>query len=337
MTTVQVERWLEVRAHLVRERHRLGVAAFARYGAPPLCGDVPLLTRPEWLPDALAGVRLTYAPGPAPEPDRTYSTLLTTVAGLPLRNLPTYRLTGADLRARTLTFGDGHYFDGLDTGEAAAHAYAAAELGLAPAPPRTDPTDLAARPATVAISALTLRRSGSAATMPLHRRDPAQVGHAGGMIQVVPVGVFQPIGPGSGAADFSLWRSLLREYAEELLGAPEEYGDGPFDYDGWPFGVRMTAARDAGRIRPYLLGLGVDPLTWATDLLAAVVFDADAYDELFADAVDRNDEGDVLPAIPFTAATVDRYAGREPTQAAGAAVLRLAWRHRDVLLSPARA
>ena len=35
----------------------------------------------------------------------------------------------------------------------------------------------------------------------------------------------------------------------------------------------MTAALDDGQVRAYVLGLGVDPLTFATDLLAAVVFD----------------------------------------------------------------
>ena len=82
--------------------------------------------------------------------------------------------------------------------------------------------------------------------------------------------------------------------------------------------------------------MGVDPLTFATDLLAAVVFDAPTYDQIFADAVADNAEGSVLPAVPFTADQVDRYAGHEPTQAAGAALLRLAWQYRTTLLGCAR-
>ena len=101
--------------------------------------------------------------------------------------------------------------------------------------------------------------------------------------------------------------------------------DAPFDYGASPFGARMTAALDTGRARPYLLGMGVDPLTFATDLLVAVVFDAATYDELFATAVADN-------AVAFTEDQVDRYAGHEPTQAAGAALLRLAWYHRRTLL-----
>jgi hypothetical protein len=365
LTASQLQ-WLRIRAHLVSNRHPLAVRAFGEFDLPPAV-DAPLLVRPEWLPAEplpLADVRLDHQTD-APfdgvtgagsiaddvlpvRPDggrhERYSEVIADLAApSSLHNLPTYRLLAADLRdARRLAFGDGRYFDGLDTGEASAHEYAAADLGelrrQALRAAVGDPTDLTRRPVNVAVSALTLRhdpKTGTA-TMPLHRRDPARVGHAGGMMQVIPVGVFQPAGPEpwNVTNDLSLWRCLLREYAEELLGAAEDYDttSGPFDYDAWSFGARMKAAADAGLVRPYLLGLGVDPLTFATDLLAAVVVDAGTYDDLFADAVADNAEGSVLPAVPFTAAQVDRYANHEPSQAAGAAVLRLAWHHRTALL-----
>ena len=359
-------RWLRIREHLTRNRHRLAVRAFGEFDLPPAV-DAPLLIRPEWLPaepTPLAGIRLEHRPRARfdgvtgtgslaadvlpTRPDGSryerYSEVVAELAApATLRDLPTYRLLAADLReAGRLTLGDGRYVDGLDTGEAAAHEYAGTDLGeLRRQTLRTaigDPTDLTRRPVNVAVSALTLRHdpSSGSGTMPLHRRDPAKVGHAGGLVQVIPVGVFQPAGPEPWNVpnDLSLWRSMLREYAEELLGAPEHYDTttGPFDYDAWPFAARMNSAVDAGHVRPYLLGLGVDPLTFATDLLAAVVVDAAAYDELFAGAVAENDEGSVIPAVPFTADQVQRYAAREPTQAAAAALLRLAWRHRSVLL-----
>ena len=275
--------------------------------------------------------------------DRYSEALADLAAPSELHNLPTYRLLAAELHdAPRLIFGTGHYFDSVDTGEASAHEHAGVDLGeLHTQTLRAaigDPTDVTRRRANVAVSTLTLRhdRRTGETTMPLHRRDPAKVGHAGGMVQVIPVGVFQPVGPEPWNLinDLSLWRGMLREYAEELLGAPEDYDttEGPFDYDTWPFGARMTAALDAARVRAYVLGMGVDPLTFATDLLAAVVFDADTYDELFADAVAQNAEGWVLPAVPFTVDQVDRYAGQEPTQAAAAALLRLAWHHRGTLL-----
>jgi hypothetical protein len=360
-------RWLRVRDHLGRHRYPLAVRAFDDFGVASPVGNAPLLVRPAWLPAEpvpLRDVQLDYEGDAAFDgitgtgsvasdvlplrADGTqyerYSDVLGDLAARAvLHNLPTYRLLAAELRGDPrLVLGAGHYFDGLDTGEAAAHEYAGFELGeLHTQTLRTaigDPTDLTRRPANVAISALTLRhdRSTGRTTMPLHHRDAAKVGHAGGMIQVIPVGVFQPAGPEpwNVTNDLSLWRLLLREYAEELLGREEAYDttETPIDYDAWPFAARMTTALDAGRTRAYVLGLGVDPLTFATDLLAVVVFDSATYDELFAAAVADNAEGSVLPAVPFTEDQVDRYAGHEPTQAAGAALLRLAWHHRDTLL-----
>lgn len=359
--------WLRVREHLGRNRHALAVRAFSDFDLAPPIGDAPLLVDPDWLPSEpvpLRDVHLDYLPE-TPftgltgaedaasdvlplQPDgsryRRYSDALVDLASPgSLHNLATYRLLSAELRGTPrLVLGDGRYFDGLDVGEASAHEYAAVDLGEITTPTLRpavgDPTDLTRRPVNVAISALTLRhdrRTGDV-TMPLHHRDAAKVGHAGGMFQVIPVGVFQPTGeqPWNVTNDLSLWRLLLREYAEELLGASEDYDttEAPFDYDAWPFGAQMTSALDDGRTRAYVLGLGVDPLTFATDLLAAVVFDADTFDELFATAVTDNAEGSVLATVPFTEDQVDRYAGHEPTQAAGAALLRLAWHHRGALL-----
>jgi hypothetical protein len=265
-----------------------------------------------------------------------------------------YRLTGADLSGPRpmLEFGRGRYFEALDVGTAAAHEYAAARLSparLSPAGPAGagalreaigDPCDLAARPAMMAVATLTIRRdrgpgSRTSATFPLHWRDPAKVGHAGGMYQVIPAGIFQPSGeaPWNWPNDFDLWRCMLREYAEELLGVDEDHDSerGPIDYAAWPFAARMTALREAGRIQAWCLGLGVDPLTFATDLLTVAVFEAAAYDELFGDLVRSNAEGTVIASWPFEEQAVTELVGNHPVQAAGAALLALALRHKDVL------
>jgi hypothetical protein len=259
----------------------------------------------------------------------------------------TYRLAAADLAGTgpagprgTLAFGPGTFFQGYDVGAAVAHEHAAAILGvLAREDLRAlvgDPRELARRPANLAISTLTLRADGAAATFPLHWRDPAKVGHAGGLYQVIPVGIFQAAddGPASQAQDFDLWRGMIREFAEELLGTSEDYGPTgtAVDYGAWPFARQLTRARAGGSVRPWVLGLGVDPLTLATDLLTAVVIDAPVFDELFGAMVSSNAEGRVRPGLAFTAETVGRLTACEPMQAAGAALLRLAWRHRAFLL-----
>lgn len=345
--------WREIRRYLNGHRHALARRAGARYPGLPTVGATGLLTRPEWLPAEPVDLRrVTPVWRPQAPPPRVTGAGAAAAGGFGrysaalaaldpprvLENRTCYRLL--EVAWPRLVFTAGRYFDGLDVGEAAAHEFAHAVLtGAAELPLRTavgDPTDLARRPAHPAISVLTLRRGRTGPpTFVLHHRDPAKVAHGGGLYQVMPVGVVQPANeaPGALEADLDLWRCVVREYAEEFLGRPEAYGEAvPFDPDGWPFHRRMTAAADAGRLRLWLLGLGVDPLSFATDLLAVAVFDAEVYDELFGGMGEGNAEGRIAAArVPFTAETVARYARHEPMQAAGAAVLELAWRHREAL------
>ena len=362
--------WLRVRSYLQVHRHALAVDAAGDYPDERRMAGTPLLAVPQWQPSEpvpLHDIELEFFPSAAPlpapagvplttsalpeRPDgtryRSYSDALRDLAAPAVfENRPTYRLTEADLTKPRLAFTRGRYFDGVDTGEAAAHEYAATRLaGLAEeqdqqraAGPRAriaDPCDLTRRPANLAITTLTLRFDAATgrASFLMHWRDPAKVGHAGGMYQVIPVGVFQPSGEASWheREDFSLWRCMLREFDEELRGTPEEYGAGPVDYQSWPFARHMAAALDRGQIRVWCLGLGVDPLTYATDLLTVAVIDSRVFDELFRLDPRGNDEGSVLAAREFAAHVIDRVVTGDPVQAAGAAVLRLAWRHRDAL------
>ncbi len=190
-------------------------------------------------------------------------------------------------------------------GDAAAHEYTAVTLGEITAQDLRatigDPCDPTRRPVNVALSTLTLRhnRTTGAATFPLHRRDGATVSHAGGMYQVLPVGVFQPAGeePWNVANDFSLWRCVVRELAEELRGEAEDYhtGCGPIDYDAWPFAARLSQALHTGQAKAFCVGIGVDPLTFATDILTVVAIDSPLYDELFSHVADANVEGSIIP------------------------------------------
>lgn len=371
--------WLRVRNYLRGHRHELGVAAAREYPDVATVAGSVLLTTSRWLPTRplpLDQIRLDFAPdvpfggmrGTEPvtegvRPVRTdgtrypcYSTALADLAAPAVfENRRTYRLLAADFRTGMphLQFGRGRYFDGIDTGEAVGHEYAAgALLGRCDRPFRAaigNPIDPARRPTNIAISAMTIRRdrrSGSARFL-LHWRDPVKVGHAGGLYQVLPVGVFQPAGdhPWNERNDFSLWRCLLREYAEELLGEAELDGaDAPIDYDAWPFAAGMDRARRDGSARAYCLGLGVDPLTLATDLLCAVVIDAPVFDELLGSSlVSDNAEGrlvsspdassDNAPGVAFSESEVKRLTHLEPLQAAGFAAIASAWLHREQLLS----
>jgi hypothetical protein len=367
--TPSERQWLRINDYLRGNRYRLAVEAAREYPDASRLAGTPLLSAPAWrlpTPVPLASIGLEFRPEtPLPVlPDlasvapfalptradgsryRRYCDVIESLAAPAVfENRPIYRLVSADLSGDEprLAFARGRFFEGINVGGPAAFEYAASAIGVtgrrAYREAFGDPTNLAVRSSAMATSALTLRhdRATGTATFPTHHRDPALVDHAGGLYQVIPVGIFQPSGEAgwNEANDFDLWRGLLREYAEELLGASEEYGseDAPIDYAAWPLARAMTDALATGEIRAYCLGLGTDPLTFAMDLLAVVVIDAPLYDELFGVLVADNAEGRVIAPRPFTEAAIKELTANAPLQAAASALLTLAHRHRDVLLA----
>jgi len=328
------ERWRAVRRDLNRRRHLLTQAASRLYPDAARVGSTALLCRGAWIPPQPLGldeVQLAWVERPPPpavsggEPasahvrplrgDGTrYPVYTGALAALDppalFENRPSYRLLAARLTpgAAQLDLAGGRYFDGVNVSEALAHELAAARaaaraaggdpLGGSGLPLRElvgDPCDLSRRSAMCAVTTVTLRRTaGGEASFLLHWRDAAKVTHAGGLYQVMPVGIFQPAdaNPASVRADLSLWRSMAREFSEELLGTTEDYRDlgSPLDYGRWPFYRELSAARAAGKVSVSCLGLGVDPLTLAVDILAAAVFDSTLFDALFGGLVAANAE-----------------------------------------------
>jgi hypothetical protein len=211
-----------------------------------------------------------------------------------------------------------------------------------------DPFDLAIRTVNPGISTLTIRRNTTdgTGTFFLLRRDPTQVTN-GRHYSLLPAGEFQPasIAAESITTDLDLWRNMVREYSEEMLGRPEHDGSAgtPLDYEVWPFFRDMTKAREAGKLRAYALGVVLDALSLNAVIATAVVIDDDVFDRLFRDLVSTNPEGDIVTSLdgsksirglPFDEATVSRLVNREPLGQTSAACLSLAWRHRTVLLPP---
>jgi hypothetical protein len=209
-----------------------------------------------------------------------------------------------------------------------------------------DPFDLAARVVNPGIATLTIRRNVADGTGSffLLRRDPTQVTN-GRHYSLLPAGEFQPasIAAASITADLDLWRNMVREYSEEMLGRPEHDGSGgkPLDYEVWPFFRDMNKAREAGELRAYALGVVLDALSLNAVIATAVVINDDAFDRLFRDLVSTNPEGEVIGSLdgkksihglPFDEPTVTRLIEREPLGQTSAACLSLAWRHRSTLL-----
>src|SRR6266542_65995 len=163
-------------------------------------------------------------------------------------NRHSYRLMNVDWSdaAGELTFTLATFFDKLDVSEPLSHEAAEAEmsgrLDWSHVPFRTlmsDPFDLSARIVNPGISTLTIRRNTTdgTGTFFLLRRDPTQVTN-GRHYSLLPAGEFQPasISTQSIATDLDIWRNMVREYAEEMLGQPEHDGSSgiPVDYEIWP-------------------------------------------------------------------------------------------------------
>ncbi len=269
-----------------------------------------------------------------------------------------YRLLGVQWPRFTMqsgvTVGHMRYFDMIDVGEALAHEIALASIDRGGKvredrcswdrlPFRRlvrDPFDLQAYPLMLSISTLTIRCSRAGATFLLLRLGAGQVAIAGGMLSVMPTGVFQPasILPAPDSPDFDLWRNMMREYSEEFLGNPEHDGSGdPIDYaNEEPFRT-LDAARQAGKIRIYCLGAGIDALNFVGDLFTVAIFDADVFDEVFDDLVELNEEGTITSGpnhqqFTFDGSTINDLLTTEPMAPSGAACLYLARQHQESLL-----
>lgn len=274
---------------------------------------------------------------------------------------PSYRLLSASLPTRELGFGLAAYFDKLDVSEALGHELAVACLDKRRGLPSStealrgslpfrdvlgDPFDPGRRAIIPAVTTLTirLRRYPAEPTFLLHWRDPAKVATAAGVYDVIPAGEFQPasVALWDRRNDFDLWRNIVREFSEELLGTPEHDGSRSraIDYDTWPLYQELEQAQEHGSVTPFFLGLGLDALTLAATVFTAVVIDDDVFSRIFGGAIEYNDEGVIVgpgvggaaEGIPFTRAAIQRLLRAEPMASPGAACLAVAWQQRDRLL-----
>lgn len=374
------QEWRRSRRTLNRSRRQLARDAACLYHKDVRVNDLPFMAPSSWLPatpvpldsiclewcDEVIGAEVT---GTEPEAcnvlplrasGRRYSRYTSAIRYLDppalLENRPSYRLLDVGLAgvSERMKFGLATYFDKLDLTEAVAHELAEAQangrIGWNHLPLRAlvgDPFDLRRRFVMPAIETLTLRRQRGRGrgSFLLHWRDPAKVATAAGIYGLIPAGEFQPstIAGWDRKNDFSLWRSLVREYSEELLGEPERDGTSgePLDYDNWPLYRDLERAREQGRVTPYCLGLGLDTLTLTATILTVTVMDDDVFDELFGESVRINAEGVLVTAaesssvsdgVPFDEECVRRLLDNEPMASPAMCILQRSWRFRRQLL-----
>ncbi|MEQ6124792.1 hypothetical protein AAON49_11355 [Pseudotenacibaculum sp. MALMAid0570] len=184
------------------------------------------------------------------------------------------------------------------------------------------------------ISTLTLLQDGDELRFIMHQRN--NVGYAQGVFHVAPAGEFQPETdtPERFSLDFSFWKNIMREYAEEIGTIEELDGNSGFktDYSKPPFSL-MQKAIDENKAQLFYLGFGLDPLSLQGEVLTVCVFQHDTFKHIFPNIVDKNSEGTLYTekekwGVPFTKDVVDSYINNNTLQA-GKAILELVWKYRD--------
>ncbi|TDD29995.1 transcriptional regulator [Kribbella turkmenica] len=277
---------------------------------------------------------------------------------------PTFSLVASDWTdpaSPQLSFSECRYFPTIDIAEALCHELASVAISgpdgevLQPSwrsmplrrAMRSRLLDPTLRPISIAVSTLLIRRKPDGnAEFFLNLRDAEATVTYAGAYMVVPTGVFQP-GSKSPAAlreDFDLWRTIMREFSEEVLGNPE--ADGTLgmtvDYANESPYVELDQARLAGEIRPYYLGFGLDAVELWAHVLTAVVVDDAAFGRIAPTLVEKNAEGIMIGhvrtkagirGIPLSKDQVDFYLSAGMMSSPSAACLALAWQHRSLLLS----
>jgi hypothetical protein len=317
--------------------------------------SIPLLTREGWIPPQPLDISAVHCKWNASgneelrQPIReAYSTAIRDhTPGLNLTNEVSYRLLSVEVTTDSsqLEICEGQYFDQMDTSEILMFESA----GLAAFRPRrsvtkgayrkrlADPFDFTKRCAIPGINTLTIIVDGDSASFLMHKRTKTAT--SAHFFHVVPAGEFQPQSIAEMPTEQSIWHTMTREYAEEIL-QPE-----PQQLTHAVSRLRntLTLSKGAG-FQPFYLGIGLSPSTWKPEVLTACVFDRATFDDAFGSFTETNDEGqlilgDVRPddhraGIPFTHERVMDFINRPNTLAAGKACLTLAWKWRNELAIP---
>lgn len=274
-----------------------------------------------------------------------------------------YRLLDVEVRQDRirLTHGLCRYFDSLDTQEVLGFELA---KNLAQEQPGSKlhyrtalggPLELEARCALPAVVTLTIRRGERGPRFFMHHRDKGNVATSQNTYHLAPVGEFEPSNTSLAArrTDFDLWRTIMREYAEEFLDRDEAYGKGGewIDYaDTWPFSA-LEAARRGGGLSVWALGIVLEPITWKPHVLTVAVFDEETFDRIFGTRIfgkmssrnneKRNKEGILIVGnrrnrgTPFDEQHVADYTKDPKTDPTAQAALELALKHRAHMNLPA--
>lgn len=241
-----------------------------------------------------------------------------------------------------LTFGAARYSDYVDTCEFSALEYAhSVASGVSQNRTHSEyrrsipyALEFQNRNAVAGINTiLILRGTPSGDVFFLHKRGLNTVEGAN-TYHVVPAGTFQPDSYENGffKRDFSIKRTVLREFSEELLGLAEleQTNRAGEDFVSDPRLNWIIFGLYSGAVKIYYFGLGLDPLTLKPEILTCLVINATMFPD-FAVSIRNNFEGRSFQ-VELTDEQLQKWSAKPEMLPAGAACLELTLKHKGVLL-----
>ena len=258
-----------------------------------------------------------------------------------------YRLldVASDGNALRFLFGPTSYRDFVDTCEILSFEAAEWCWNGGTLPPRSNGLDLKVRGkarevfnfknrnCAVGICTVLIIKKGSRHFFYLQDRDVTRAGpqimEAPGGYHVVPSGTFQPdtAHNDNHERDFSVWRNVLRELAEELLGVAEVKRTiaASKDFTTHPKVAAYIAGVSNGAVRSYFLGVCIHPPAAKPDLLTTVIIDAKALGEDAVQFLGNWEMKEEIHEVPIE--NLDRWAKNATMAPTGATCLAIALEH----------
>jgi hypothetical protein len=259
-------------------------------------------------------------------------------------NYPHYRLLFIGPRTLEFSRTPSRYFQRIDFGQYLEYAWLRhADLSRPDQAPSIALWKSVSQPRDYAVLAgvntLTLLHDGTSLRFLMHQRGVRDTAYAMGRFHVIPAGEFQPAceHPPSFSTDLDIWKCMMREYGEEL-GSVTDYDGGsnvPFNYGSAPHSG-LNREREAGNIRVFYFGTGLDPVSLQGEILTVAVFKERTFLDLFPKVLQSNREGKINTAgdrwgHPFTEEECETYTHLN-SHASGRLLLTLALRNREMFL-----
>jgi len=167
------------------------------------------------------------------------------------------------------------------------------------------------------------------------------IGSSEGTYHVIPAGEFQPSCRAaiSFIDDLSIWKTIMRESAEEIL-CNEEYNGNlgtPFDYNQEPY-LSLENARSNNKLKVFYMGTGLDPLSFQGEILTCMLIEEETFISIFGKTPKRENNENIIIndkerwGRPFTDNEIASYLNQN-TLAATKALLNKARENIEMLKS----